>query len=122
MSEKTFRKMYSIPELKEASQYYLESDFVEDKYIRRGEFGELLLYHLLHEYFNADALISKIYFKDNVGLSAHGFDAVHVDSENRILWIGESKLYSSGTSAIDELMKDLSEHFNRGRYFNCNAR
>lgn len=122
VQREAFRKMYSIPELKEASQYYLESDLVEDKYIRRGEFGELLLYHLLHEYFNADALISKIYFKDNVGLSAHGFDAVHVDSENRILWIGESKLYSSGTSAIDELMKDLSEHFNRGRYFNCNAR
>ncbi|MGQ7331519.1 HamA C-terminal domain-containing protein [Streptococcus suis] len=112
VQREAFRKMYSIPELKEASQYYLESDFVEDKYIRRGEFGELLLYHLLHEYFNADALISKIYFKDNVGLSAHGFDAVHVDSKNRILWIGESKLYSSGTSAIDELMKDLSEHFN----------
>ena len=36
----------------------------EDKYLKRGEFGELMLYHLLHEYFNADALISKIYFKE----------------------------------------------------------
>jgi len=42
----------------------LDSKSTEDKYIKRGEFGELLLYHLLHEYFGADALISKIYFKD----------------------------------------------------------
>ncbi|EMB57221.1 DUF1837 domain-containing protein [Streptococcus mutans] len=112
VQREALRKMYKIPELQEASKYYLESDNVEDKYLKRGEFGELLLYHLLHEYFNADALISKIYFKDSLGLPAHGFDAVHVDSENRILWLGESKLYSSSNSAIDALMKDLEEHFN----------
>lgn len=107
------RKMYSIPEIREASEYYLKSNKVEDKYLRRGEFGELLLYHLLHEYFNADALISKIYFKDSPGLPPHGFDAVHVDSQKNILWLGESKLYSSANAAIDALMRDLSEHFNR---------
>ena len=46
-----------------------------------------------------------------MGLPAHGFDAVHVDSDNQILWIGESKLYSESSSAIDALMKDLEEHF-----------
>lgn len=112
VQREALRKMYSIPELQEASKYYLESDDIEDKYLKRGEFGELLLYHLLHEYFNADALISKIYFKDSMGLPAHGFDAVHVDSENHILWLGESKLYSVANSAIDALMKDLEEHFN----------
>lgn len=111
VQREALRKMYNIPELQEASRYYLESDLVEDKYLKRGEFGELLLYHLLHEYFNADALISKIYFKDSMGLPAHGFDAVHVDSDNQILWIGESKLYSESSSAIDALMKDLEEHF-----------
>ena len=111
VQREALRKMYNIPELQEASRYYLESDLVEDKYLKRGEFGELLLYHLLHEYFNADALISKIYFKDSMGLPAHGFDAVHVDSDNQILWIGESKLYSDSSSAIDALMKDLEEHF-----------
>ena len=72
VQREALRKMYNIPELQEASKYYLESDLVEDKYLKRGEFGELLLYHLLHEYFNADALISKIYFKDSMGLPAHG--------------------------------------------------
>lgn len=113
IQREALRKIYSIPEIKEASDYYLSSNIVEDKYLKRGEFGELMLYHLLHEYFNAEALISKIYFKDSNGLAPHGFDAVHVDSNNRLLWLGESKLYKDGNKAIDALMRDLEEHFNR---------
>lgn len=99
--------MYSIPEIQQAQKEYLDSDSTEDKYLKRGEFGELMLYHLLHEYFNADALISKIYFKDSAGLPAHGFDAVHVDLETETLWLGESKLYQESNGAIDELIKDV---------------
>lgn len=106
------KKLYSIKEIQEARKEYLDSNSTEDKYIKRGEFGELLLYHLLHEYFGADALISKIYFKDSVGSVAHGFDAVHVDTSNNILWLGESKLYKDSSSAIRELAKDVTEHFN----------
>lgn len=111
------RLLYAIPEIQAASKEYLESNDTEDKYIKRGEFGELLLYHLLHEYFDADALISKIYFKDSQGQAAHGFDAVHVDSEHKTLWLGESKLYQDGKRAIDELSKDLVNHFNN-EFFN----
>lgn len=113
VQREALEKMYSIPEIKEARDYYLDSDIVEDKYLKRGEFGELILYHLLHEYFSADALISKIYFKDSIGLAPHGFDAVHVDVDNKLLWIGESKLYKDANKAIDALMGDLDEHFNR---------
>lgn len=102
------KKMYAIPEIKQAQQEYLDSAKTEDKYLKRGEFGELLLYHLLHEYFDADALISKIYFKDSNGLPAHGFDAVHVNLDTETLWLGESKLYQSPTAAIDELIKDVT--------------
>ena len=106
------KKIYSIKEIQEASREYLEYNSTEDKYIKRGEFGELLLYHLLHEYFGADALISKIYFKDSVGGVAHGFDAVHVDTSRRILWLGESKLYKNSSTAINELANDVINHFN----------
>lgn len=106
------KKIYSIKEIQEASKEYLDSKSTEDKYIKRGEFGELLLYHLLHEYFGADALISKIYFKDSVGGVAHGFDAVHVDTSRQILWLGESKLYKNSSTAINELAKDVINHFN----------
>ncbi|SJN39678.1 hypothetical protein FM115_08280 [Marinilactibacillus psychrotolerans 42ea] len=101
------KKMYAIPEIQEAQKEYLDSTSTEDKYLRRGEFGELILYHLLHEYFDAEALISKIYFKDSAGIPAHGFDAVHVDLQSETLWLGESKLYRNPTSAIDELIKDV---------------
>lgn len=106
------KKIYSIKEIQEASKEYLDSTSTEDKYIRRGEFGELLLYHILHEYFGADALISKIYFKDSLGSAAHGFDAVHVDTVEKILWLGESKLYKNPSTAINELAKDVNNHFN----------
>lgn len=102
------KKIYAIPEIQAAQSEYLDSSNTEDKYLKRGEFGELILYHFLHEYFNADALISKIYFKDSAGLPAHGFDAVHIDLKKQILWLGESKLYKSGKSAIDELIKDVA--------------
>jgi hypothetical protein len=101
------RKMYAIPEIQQAQKEYLDSTNTEDKYLKRGEFGELILYHLLHEYFNANALISKIYFKDSAGLPAHGFDAVHVDLDTETLWLGESKLYKNPNGAIDELVKDV---------------
>lgn len=101
------KKMYAIPEIRRAEKEYLDSNNTEDKYLKRGEFGELILYHLLHEYFEADALISKIYFKDSDGIPAHGFDAVHVDLSSETLWLGESKLYMSGKGAVDELIKDV---------------
>ena len=117
INREAFKKIYSIPEIKEASDYYLNNDEVEDKYLKKGEFGELILYHFLHHYFQAESLISKIYFKDSNNLAAHGFDAVHVNESNRELWLGESKLYQDGNSAIRELVNDLKAHFNRD-FFN----
>ena len=105
------KKLYSIKEIQDASKEYLNSTSTEDKYLKRGEFGELLLYHFLHEYFNADALISKIYFKDSAGVAAHGFDAVHVDVNKKIMWLGESKLYIDPKTAIRELVNDVNNHF-----------
>lgn len=132
MVEQAMKKLYEIPSVKEASEFYTAQDEQtrvakeralrknpdtektgEEIYTNRGEFGELMLYHWLHEYFDADALISKIYFKDSVNLPAHGFDAVHVNKETKTLWLGESKLYKSDSAAISALTKDLDEHFNR---------
>lgn len=110
------KKMYSIPEIQNARNFY-ENSSNEDKYFKRGEFGELLLYHLLHEYFGAQSLISKIYFRDSGGLPAHGFDAVHLNIKTKELWLGEAKLYKNGTRAITALVQDLKEHFNRD-FFN----
>ena len=112
MRREAARRLYKIPDSKDLVNNYESAHDIPNSYLKRGEFGELVLYHILHTYFNAESLISKIYFKDNDNLPAHGFDAVHVDSKNKTLWLGESKLYEQSNQAIDALIQDLNEHFN----------
>lgn len=86
-------------------------DDVEDKYLRRGEFGELILHLLLRDFHETTPLLSKIYFKDSFGHTVHGFDAVHVQENTKTLWLGETKLYKNGKKGVKELVKDINEHF-----------
>ena len=106
--------LYNIDEIKNASEYYLSRQYSkeDDKYLKRGEFGELILYHLLDRKLNKPQLISKLYFKDSFNAVVHGFDAVHYDTQNNDLWLGESKFYKDKNSALRELAKDLYNHFN----------
>ncbi|OOG78979.1 DUF1837 domain-containing protein [Flavobacterium sp. A45] len=87
------------------------SDDVDDKYLRRGEFGELILHLLLRDFHKTTPLLSKIYFKDSFGHTVHGFDAVHIQEETKTLWLGESKLYLDGKRGIKALISDIEEHF-----------
>lgn len=86
-------------------------DSVADKYLRRGEFGELILHLLLRDFKNTIPLISKIYFRDSFGTAVHGFDAVHIQPDSKTLWLGESKLYTSGKQGLAALIDDIKEHF-----------
>ena len=79
-------------------------------YKNRGEFGELLLHFLLRDFKGTIPLISKVYFKDSNNVPAHGFDAVHISPNEKILWLGESKLYSDGKEGIKALLDDLNKH------------
>ena len=79
-------------------------------YRNRGEFGELLLHFLLRDFKNTIPLVSKAYFKDSSGVPAHGFDAVHISTEDEILWLGESKLYTNAKQGMDALIEDLNNH------------
>jgi hypothetical protein len=88
--------------------------YTTDKYKRRGEFGELILHLLLRDFCNSIPLISTIYFRDAPNIPAHGFDGVHVtiNENEKKLWLGESKLYKSGTDGITDLVGDIIKHFN----------
>lgn len=77
---------------------------------KRGEFGELLLHLILRDFKGTIPLISKVYFKDAAGVPAHGFDAVHISPNEKILWLGESKLYSDCKQGLNELIGDLKSH------------
>lgn len=112
------RAIYKIDEFKCAKEIYLDGGKIEDndiskKYLKRGEFGELILHLLLRDYHSTIPLLSKIYFKDSYGHAVHGFDAVHIEPETKTLWLGESKLYTNGKNGVKELIKDIKEHILR---------
>lgn len=113
------RCIYKIKDFDIMRRWYVDHDQDAKKAIeqmpvnRRGEFGELLLHLLLREFKKTIPLVSKVYFKDSAGVPAHGFDAVHISPNERILWLGESKFYADGKNGVNELIKDLTGHFNR---------
>lgn len=113
------KSIYKIKEFREASDLYLSGQDLDDdieidkKYLKRGEFGEVILHFILKNFHGTVPLISKVYFKDSYGHAVHGFDSVHINEQNRTLWLGESKLYTDGKKGLSALIEDLKEHFKR---------
>lgn len=108
------KAIYSIDDFQKVRDIYKRGEQIEDsisdKYLRRGEFGELILHLLLRDYHNTIPLISKIYFKDSLGSNVHGFDAVHINPDEKTLWLGESKIYTDGQAGVKALIQDIKEH------------
>jgi hypothetical protein len=109
------KSVYKIDEFQKVRDLCSSSeglaDDVADKYLRRGEFGELILHLILRDFHETLPLLSKIYFKDSIGHTVHGFDAVHIDPKKKTLWLGESKLYIDPKRGVSELLKDIEDHF-----------
>jgi len=103
-----------LPEMVDRLQDAAKTVYTTDKYKTRGEFGELILHLLLRDFYNSIPLISTIYFRDSPNVPAHGFDGVHVtiNGDEKKLWLGESKLYKSGSDGITDLTNDIVKHFN----------
>lgn len=103
-----------LTEMVDRLQDAAKTVYTTDKYKRRGEFGELILHLLLRDFCNSIPLISTIYFRDSPNVPAHGFDGVHVtiEGDEKKLWLGESKLYKTGSDGITDLVGDIAKHFN----------
>lgn len=108
------RAIYKITEFQKVRYIYINDnsiqDDTEDKYLRRGEFGELILHLLLRDFHNTIPLLSKIYFKDSFGQAVHGFDAVHIEPVKKTLWLGEAKIYFDPKRGISSLIEDIKTH------------
>lgn len=113
------RSIYKIKKYDTMRRWYIEHDENAQKEIEqtsennRGEFGELLLHLILRDFKETIPLISKVYFKDSLGVPSHGFDAVHISPKEKILWLGESKFYNDGKQGVGKLLDDLTNHFTR---------
>jgi len=107
-------KPIPLPSILEKMKEAADIVYSTDKYENRGEFGELILHLLLRDFHNTIPLVSKIYFKDNPNIPAHGFDGVQISISGDVkkLWLGESKIYTSGKEAVKALARDLENHLN----------
>lgn len=74
-----------------------------------GEFGELIIFHLLELFENAVQVVNKMSLKTSGNMYFHGVDAVHFcfDGEDRIRFFGESKTRQNFSDAIKSAVKDL---------------
>jgi hypothetical protein len=125
------RSIYKIREYSEAKKIYVDQDAelsdceltADKKYLKRGEFGEMILHLLLRDFFGTVPLMSKIHFKDADGATVHGFDIVHIgpdlkEDKSDSIFLGESKIYSrkngdAGKQGINDLIEDVKEHFKK---------
>lgn len=86
----------------------------ETRILRRWEFWELILFYVLKHFWKTIPTLSKIYFKDSLGLAAHWFDIVHIlkneDVVKLCLW--EAKIYKIWDKWINALIDDLKNHIN----------
>lgn len=123
------RAIYKIKEFHEVKTVYVDEDSelsdcelaAEKIFLKRGEFGEMILHLLLRDFFNTVPLLSKFHFKDTDGATVHGFDIVHIgpsisEDGTDSLYLGESKLYSrkdgeAGKHGVTDLVKDIEKHF-----------
>lgn len=97
----------AVLKVAEAAQAVYQSE----KYLKRGEFGEILLHILLRQHVGTTPAISKIFFKDHRNDTVKGFDAVHVLKEEALeLWLGEVKFYNDVRRAVRDVIVELREH------------
>lgn len=79
--------------------------------ITDGEVGEIFLYGIMREYYQATVLVPKIFYKQNTNDTVKGGDSVTITlSNNEVgIWFGESKFYSNINNAINDSVKSISD-------------
>jgi hypothetical protein len=77
----------------------------------KGDYGELLLFLILKVFFKSEKLVTKVKLKTG-NQEVYGYDCAHftIENDEPILWLGESKFYSSFSNAISKAFDSLDEH------------
>lgn len=88
-----------------------------------GEFGEIILFHLLELFEGAVQVVNKMTIKTSGEMHAHGADAIHfgLDGGLKVLYLGESKTHASFGSALSKALSSVDGyHKDGGRQFDIN--
>lgn len=91
--------------------------YTSPKYEKRGEAGEIALHAVCRDYFQTIPISPRVFYKSASNDVVKAFDLVHarVPAAGSIeLWLGESKLYTSGDDAIKEAIKSVTAHLDQG--------
>jgi hypothetical protein len=87
------------------------------EYNKRGELGEITLHAICRDYFKTIPLAPRVFYKTASNDVVKSFDMAHVryvDDSTFEIWLGESKFYKSGASAISAAIKSVKEHIDAG--------
>lgn len=77
----------------------------------KGDYGELLLFLILKVFFKSEKLVTKVKLKTG-NQEVYGYDCAHftIENDQPVLWLGESKFYSTFSGALTKAFESLEEH------------
>ena len=91
--------------------------YTSPKYASRGEAGEIALHAICRDFFGTIPISPRVFYKSATNDVVKAFDMVHVkfpkDGSVQI-WLGESKLFKSGSAAIADAIKSIKLHIHGG--------
>ena len=91
--------------------------YTSAKYSSRGEAGEIALHAVCRDFFNTIPISPRVFYKSASNDVVKAFDLVHVrfpKNGDLQLWLGESKLYTSGSAAIKDAITSINDHIDAG--------
>lgn len=91
--------------------------YTSPKYEKRGEAGEIALHAICRDYFETIPISPRVFYKSASNDVIKAFDMVHARlpaGEPVELWLGESKLWEKGESAIADAIQSVRKHIDAG--------
>lgn len=91
--------------------------YTSPKYVKRGEAGEIALHAVCRDFFGTIPISPRVFYKSASNDVVKAFDMVHArfpEAAPVEVWLGESKLYEDGHSAIAEAVSSIRSHIDAG--------
>lgn len=91
--------------------------YTSEKYKKRGEAGEIALHAICRDFFQTIPISPRVFYKSASNDLIKAFDMVHARlpvDEPVELWLGESKLWEKGDSAIADAINSVRSHIDAG--------
>jgi hypothetical protein len=91
--------------------------YTSKKYENRGEAGEIALHAICRDFFDTVPISPRVFYKSASNDVVKAFDMVHARFPMGApieIWLGESKLYEDGRSAVAEAISSIRSHIDGG--------